>query len=293
MSDPHLALFLQHRAHCFGLAYRILGSKTEAEDILQETYERWHGQPLENIDNSQAFLTTMVSRLCIDQLRKHQQRQQYTGSWLPEPLYDDELSQAGPFEIQSTYQSLSLAFLLLLEQLNPVERAVFLLRETFDYSYQEIAELINKAPDNCRQIGRRAKQRLEKNGNQIPEPQLERPSEQRQQQLLSTFLGCLGQQDLSQFQQLLTEDICLISDGGGKIRSVLRPLHGKERIIRFFNALKKRSLNQQLAIKVVLVNGQSGVLITTNHNEQSLFMLESRNNQVQRILIIRNPDKLP
>ena len=96
MTDPHLSLFQQHRAHCFGLAYRMLGSKSEAEDILQETYERWHGKPLKTIENPQAFLTTIVSRLCIDQLRKNQKRKHYIGSWLHEPLYYSELSQAGP-----------------------------------------------------------------------------------------------------------------------------------------------------------------------------------------------------
>jgi len=290
MTNTHLSLFQQHRAHCFGLAYRMLGSKTEAEDILQETYERWHGQSLNSIENAQAFLTTIVSRLCIDQLRKHQQRRHYIGNWLPEPLYDNELSQAGPFETQSTYQSLSLAFLLLLEQLNPSERAVFLLRETFDYSYQEISDIINKAPDNCRQLCRRAKLRLKENTEYQT---INNTNNIQQQQLLSSFLACFGQQDLAQFQQLLTDDISLISDGGGKVQSVLRPLYGKDRIIRFFKAIKKRGITQHLNINIVLVNGKTSVLITSNNNERSLFTLECDHNKIQRILIIRNPDKLP
>jgi RNA polymerase sigma-70 factor (ECF subfamily) len=152
------------------------------EDILQESYERWHKQNLNNIENPQAFLTTVVSRLCIDQLRKHQQRQHYTGSGLPEPLYDDELSHTGPFEIQSTYQSLSLAFLLLLEHLNPTERAVFLLKESFDYSYQEIAKIIHKTPDNCRQLCHRAKQRIKSHDHNISKADTSTTSGIQQQQ---------------------------------------------------------------------------------------------------------------
>ncbi len=291
--DTHLSLFLQHRAHCFGLAYRMLGSKTEAEDILQESYERWHKQNLNNIENQQAFLTTIVSRLCIDQLRKHQQRQHYTGSWLPEPLYNDELSHTGPFEIQSTYQSLSLAFLLLLEQLNPAERAVFLLKETFDYSYQEISKIINKTPDNCRQLCRRAKQRIKPHDHNVSKTNTDITNNMQQQKLLASFLSCFGQQDLNQFQQLLADDICLVADGGGKVRSVLRPLHGKERIIRYFNAIKKRGITQLQNVQFQLVNGQSSVLITANNNERSLFIVEGKNRKIERVLIIRNPDKLP
>ncbi|OUS27329.1 hypothetical protein A9Q99_15055 [Gammaproteobacteria bacterium 45_16_T64] len=290
MPNTHLSVFLQHRAHCFGLAYRMLGSKTDTEDVLQEAYERWHQQSLDGIENTQAFLTTIVSRLAIDHLRKHNQREQYVGHWLPEPLYDEEFTQAGPFEIQSTYQSLSMAFLLLLEQLNPTERAVFLLRETFDYSYQEIADIIHKAPDNCRQLFRRAKQRLDSTDNTSSTTNT---ASDEQQRLLSAFLACFGQQDLSQFSQLLADDICLMADGGGKVLSVLRPLHGRERIIRYFNALRKRSVDTIKDIKIISVSGNTGVLITPENNERTLFTVECWNNRIQRILIIRNPEKLP
>lgn len=290
----HLSQFLQHRAHCFGLAYRMVGSKSDAEDILQEAYERWHQQDLDAIDNSEAFLTTMVSRLAIDHLRKHNQREHYTGQWLPEPLYGDALAEAGPFDTQSTYQSLSIAFLLLLEQLSPSERAVFLLRETFEYSYQEIANAINKTPDNCRQIFRRAKQRVAASdtASSIDAETLQR-QQHKQQQLLNAFIGCFGQADQTQFSQLLAEDICLLADGGGKVPSVLRPLHGQERIYRYFAALRKRIASTITHVDMINVNHQKGVLITTQSQERTLMTLTCSDATIDRIFIIRNPDKLP
>ena len=290
MPDMHLSLFLEHRSHCFGLAYRMLGSKAEAEDILQETYERWHKQDLPTIENPQAFLTTIVSRLCIDQLRTHQQRENYIGSWLPEPLYDEEITQIDPCEIHSTAQSLSLAFLLLLEQLTPVERAVFLLKETFDYSYHEISEVVGKAPENCRQLCSRAKKRLNDNKKTTTLPVT---NKEQHQQLLMAFLSCFGQPDMTQFHQILTDDISLLSDGGGKVRSVLRPLQGIERIVRFFNAIKNRMENKTIEMKMLLVNGCPSVLLTLGGIERSVFTLECRDGKIHRILVIRNPDKLP
>lgn len=306
--DKQLAIFLEHRAHLLGLAYRMLGSKSESEDVLQEVYERWHAQSLTDIENPQAFLATATTRIAIDHLRKHQHREHYVGAWLPEPLYGETLAEVGPFEVHSLYQSLSIAFLLLLEQLSPSERAVFLLKEAFDYSYSEIAEIVQKAPEACRQLCRRAKLRLEKaNGHQeevtgendegsIAKLVPALPDQQQfdeQQKLLFVFLSCLGQPDLTQLHQVLREDISLVSDGGGFVRSVLRPLHGIDRIARFFHAVQKRAFSQLTSSRLVNVNGQPGVMLELANGERSLFFVETIDQKISKIFIIRNPDKLP
>lgn len=293
-ADKHLAIFLDHRAHLLGLAYRMLGSKSEADDVLQEVYERWHAQSLSTIENPQAFLTTATTRICIDHLRKHKHRESYVGTWLPEPLYDDAIVELGPFEAHSMYQSLSIAFLLLLEKLSPSERAVFLLKEAFDYSYSEIAEIIQKAPDACRQLCRRAKLRLENSEATQSHSRIASDAHKiEQERLLYAFVASLGQPDLLSLQEILRDDITLVSDGGGVVRSVLRPLHGIERIARFFNAVRKRSFSQTISSRVVMVNNIPGIFLQLGNGEHSLFTLEIEDEKIKKIFIYRNPHKLP
>ncbi|MCP5170215.1 MAG: RNA polymerase sigma factor SigJ [Hahellaceae bacterium] len=286
-TDVRLAQFLECRPRLFALAYRMLGSKSEAEDVLQEAYLRWHRQAPEAVESAQAWLMTTVSRLCIDNLRAHNRRQDYVGTWLPQPLYDEEeVAYACPSQTSALYESLSLAFLLLLEQLNPVERAVFLLKEIFEYSYQEIAQVVKKAPDHCRQIAHRAKARIEPAS---PQPL---STNKQQQQLLTVFMTCFAQGDLERLQRVLADNIVLLSDGGGKVRSVLRPLNGAERVLQFFSALKRRFKNVPTTAAPLRINGQMALMLSAG-GERSLFTIETQDERITRILILRNPEKLP
>jgi RNA polymerase sigma-70 factor (ECF subfamily) len=285
--DQGLTLFLEQRPRLFGLAYRMLGCRTEAEDVLQEAYLRWHRQEVAHIDSPEAWLTTTVSRLCIDCLRAHRQRRDYIGTWLPQPLSEAEMSYTCPSQVGVLFESLSMAFLLLLEQLNPVERAVFLLKEIFECSYREIAEVVQKTPDCCRQIAHRARIRIEPD-----RPRTASADPGHQQQLLMALMMCVTTNDLNGLLHLLAEDVVLIADGGGKVRSVLRPLRGVERLRHFFTAIKKRLHGTPISASALRVNGQPALLMSTAQ-ERSLLVIENRGDQITRILILRNPDKLP
>ncbi len=282
----HIGLFMEHRPMMFGLAYRMLGDKAEAEDVLQEAYLRWHKQPLAEVESPRAWLATTVSRLSIDCLRAHKHRENYVGPWLPTPLYNDEVDQACPSHAQGMYESLSMAFLLLLEQLSPVERAIFLLREIFEFSFQEVAHIVRKAPDNCRQIARRAKARIE------PETPVGDVNSPQNQKLLGAFLTCMAQGDINSFTELLTEDVIYLTDGGGKVQAALRPLHGITRLQQLFEALRKRVLGAIDYAAPIRVNGQQGFILSAA-GEKSVFVIETREDKIQRIMVVRNPDKLP
>ena len=204
-----LAAFTQYRKLLFSLAYRMLGSVVDAEDILQEAFVRWQGASQDDIRSPKAFLITIVTRLCIDQLNSSRaRREEYVGQWLPEPVVTDPAS--NPFEVVQTDESLSLAFLVLLERLTPDERAVFLLREIFDYEYSEIAKVVDQSEASCRQILRRAKQHVN-----APRARFSAPGGKREE-LRREFLEAAGKGDLAGLIGLLAADVALHTDGGGK-----------------------------------------------------------------------------
>ena len=223
-------VFNSHRPLLFSIAYRMLGSVTDAEDILQEAYLRWERASDEDVRSPQSYLTTIVTRLSIDQLRKEKSRREtYVGAWLPEPLmtsYTPNLT--GNIELA---ESLSVAFLLLLETLAPVERAVFLLREVFSYEYPEIARIVGKSESNCRQIVRRAQAHLRDRRPRFP------VSYEHQEQLIRSFVQACTDGNMDGLVNLLTTDITFISDGGGKAQAALNPIYGVEKATRFILAI--------------------------------------------------------
>ena len=218
--------FEHYRVLLFSIAYRMTGSASDAEDLVQETYLRYQARAREEIVSLKAYLSTIITRLALDYLKSARvAREQYLGAWLPEPILTSE--DAGfPLADLEQQEALSLAFLRLLEALSPPERAVFLLHEVFDYPFREIGSILEKSPANCRQIFHRAKQALQdKRARFEPEPQ-------RQRQLLFSFLSASQAGDMAALTSLLAEDVVSWSDGGGKVRSSLKPIHGQQAVAR-------------------------------------------------------------
>ena len=279
--------FNQYRSLLFAIAYRMLGSVTDAEDMVQETFLRWQQVSEQNVKSAKAYLTTIVTRLCIDWLRSARvQREQYVGSWLPEPIVTEQSSD--PNAIAELADSLTIAFLVLLERLSPLERAVFLLRETFEYDYNEISRIVGKNAANCRQIARRARQHL---ADQRPRFQA---SLQQQEQLTRKFMQASHQGDLQGLLDLLAEDITVWSDGGGQVVANLKPLHGAAKIARFLLAIHRRyrKLGFNYDAELVQVNGRPGIIYTLDGSITSVAAVDIADNRVQSIYFLRNPDKI-
>src|SRR5215467_10215824 len=222
--------FETYRTYLFAIAYRMLGSAMDAEDMVQETYLRYQSTPPEKITSLKAFLTTIISRLCVDQLQlAHRKREQYLGPWLPEPIITAEtLDVISPEERVDREESISMAFLLLLEQLQPVERAVFLLREIFDYDYAEIASFLGKSEVACRQWFSRAKKHL---ADHRPRFQA---SPETQRQMLIRFQQALQAGEMTPLVNMLAEDVTFWADGGGKVKGVATQLlAGRDVVVPF------------------------------------------------------------
>nr|WP_298141542.1 RNA polymerase sigma factor SigJ [uncultured Pseudomonas sp.] len=278
MSD--LQVFLGERPRLLALAYRMLGSHSEAEDIAQEVWLRW--QALKWLpDNPQAYLTRMLSNLCLDQLRSRR-RQNYAGPWVPEPLIEDEASSA-PEALHGRWQTLSLAFLLVLEQLTPSQRVVWVLREVFGYAYDELATLLERSPASCRKLFERAGQRLE---GQTASPTNASDMQLAQQCLLACLSG-----DTRTLTRLLAEDVQLHSDGGGLVLAALRPIFGAEKTLRFFAGLQRKN-KARLGAQFLRCNGAPALVLFDEGRVQTLLCCEVRDGRVTRLLMQRNPNKL-
>src|SRR5215217_558512 len=218
--------FERHRSLLFSIAYRMLGSVTDAEDIVQEAYLRWREMPDTEVRSPKSYLSAVVTRLSIDRLRSARaQREEYVGPWLPEPLVSNRAEEGA--DLIQLDESLSMAFLVLLESLNPVERAVFLLREVFDYEYEEISRIVGKSEANCRQIARRARQSVAAH-----RPRFESSPEQ-EERLTQRFVETCMNGDMEGLVEILSADVTLWSDGGGRVAAAPYPIHGPERVARF------------------------------------------------------------
>jgi RNA polymerase sigma-70 factor (ECF subfamily) len=265
----------------------MVGSVGDAEDLVQEAFLRLHREQREGteIASVKAFLTTVVTRLSIDHLRSARvRREEYVGEWLPEPLLvDPSADPAADAELSDT---LSLAFLVLLESLSPLERAVFLLHDVFGYSYAEIGEVVGKSEDNCRQIALRARRAVD-----AGRPRFD-PSEEERQRVAARFFEALsgGASDIA---AVLSEDVVLHGDGGGKAPALARPLAGTDRVSRAFANWSKQGLRLAAEIDPTVVNGQPGAVLRTDSGEiLGVLMLEVAEGKVSEIFSIVNPDKL-
>jgi RNA polymerase sigma-70 factor (ECF subfamily) len=276
-----------YRPRLFGIAYRMLGSIVDAEDAVQETFLRFEQVRSRGdyIAAPEGWLVSVITRFCIDQLRSARvRREAYVGPWLPEPL----ITETGPDvqEVVETAESLSLAFLLLLERLSPVERAVFLLHEVFDYPYAEIAPIVDKSDSACRQLAKRARERLE-----IDRPRFEVDPEFGER-LVTAFVRASSEGDLPGLLSLLTEDVELVADGGGKVPAARKPLHGADRIARTLIGFVPLAPAGWTATPAA-VNGDPGLVVRyADGRPLAVFAFEIAGGRIARLRIVSNPDKL-
>jgi RNA polymerase sigma-70 factor (ECF subfamily) len=286
LSDSiRLATFEQYRGLLFSIAYRMLGSVADAEDMLQETFIRWQQTEDDNIRSPRAFLVTIMSRLCINQLQSARaQREEYVGEWLPEPIMTDPKSD--PLGLIKVDESLSMAFLVLLERLTPIERAVFLLREVFEYEYAEIATILGQSEPNCRQILRRARQHVE-----AMRPRFT-TSERKKKDFLERFLSATEHGDMEGLVALLANDVVLQSDGGGKGVAVPNAIHGADKVARGAVGGLQRLLPKDLVYRHAQINGEPGIVSYRGGKPFSVLTIDVDDSQIRAIYIVTNPQKL-
>lgn len=272
----------------FSIAYRMTGSVGDAEDIVQEAVIRTYRAASQGtlVESPKAFVTTTTTRLAIDHLRSARvRRETYVGTWLPEPLVSDPAP--GPAERAEMSDSLSLAFLVLLESLSPVERAVFLLREVFGYDYGEIARAVGKSEPNCRQIFARARRSIDQG-----RPRFE-ASRRQGTELTDRFLAAVSGGDIEEFIELLAPDVVFYGDGGGKGTSITTPVHGRERVARLLRGLARQAPRVVSRARPVEVNGQPGLIsYDRDGNLFGVLTFDYLDGQVQAIRSMVNPDKL-
>jgi RNA polymerase sigma-70 factor (TIGR02957 family) len=283
------ALLEELRPASFAIAYRMLGSVAEAEDVVQEALLRVHRslEAGERIDSPRAFVATVTTRLAIDELRSaRSRRERYVGDWLPEPIITD--GRDDPARHAEMADSLSLAMLVLLESLSPEQRAVVLLREVFDYGYGEIAEIIGKSEDNVRQLASRARGHLEQR-----RPRFETSREQRDE-LARRFFAAVQDGDLAGLEALLAHDVVLTGDGGGKAPALARPLTGRDRVARaLINWMRVGARIPGASIRPVEVNGMPGALLLDGEGRlAAVWALEVSGGEITALNSIVNPDKL-
>jgi RNA polymerase sigma-70 factor (TIGR02957 family) len=281
--------FDELRPSAFAIAYRMLGRVSEAEDVVQEAFVRLHRvrQAGERIESPRAYLSTVVSRLSLDHLRSARARREtYVGEWLPEPLLasaDDD-----PAKRAEMADSLSLAFLVLLESLSPEQRAAFLLREVFDEPYDRIGEIIGTSEQNARQLVTRARRHVA-----ARRPRFEASREQRDQ-LAARFFAAAEKGDLEALEQVLAHDVVLHGDGGGKAPAIARPVHGRARVARTLIAgLRNAARIGGFSLRPEQLNGQPGALLLDGEGKVAgVIVLDLADGQIQGVNAIVNPDKL-
>jgi len=272
----------------FSIAYGMLGSVGEAEDVVQEAFLRFHRAVAEGqeIESSKAYLSAIATRLSIDQLRSARvRRERYVGQWLPEPVATESASD--PAEHAATADSLSMAFLVLLESLSPVERAVFLLREVFDYGYDEIARVVGKGEANCRQLYLRARRHIDEG-----KPRFDASREQREE-LARRFFAAAEEGDVEALEQMLADDVVVYGDGGGKAPSWPRPIVGRKRVSRLIVGVLAQARELAATWRPTELNGQPGVTFLDSEGRiGSVMSIDVADGVIQTIRGITNPDKL-
>ena len=284
MTDATVAGFESHRSYLTSLAYRMLGSLSDAEDVVQDAWLRWHDSAPAALANPRAWLGRAVTRLCLDLMKSaRRRRENYVGAWLPEPLIEEIGATAGGDEAVDVPYVLQLA----LERLSPLERAAFLLHDVFDLPFSEIADTLGRSEAACRQLVSRARRHARE---EVPRHPL---SAEEARRYAVAFFEASHSTDPTALKSLLAQDAVLHGDGGGKANSVLNPIFGSEKIGRFFAGLARKPEWPGLAPRCepVLINGMPGYISRERDTEQAV-VLDIREGQIHAIYVIRNPDKL-
>jgi RNA polymerase sigma-70 factor, ECF subfamily len=278
-SDP----LAPHRGRLLGLAYRMLGSRSDADDVVQDAYLRFAGAA--GVRNPEAFLVTVVTRLCLDRLKSAKaQREIYVGPWLPEPVFDAE--GLAPDTATELADDLSFALLLALDRLSPLERAAFLLHDVFDMPFSEVARMLDRTEAACRQLATRARRAVQ---DARPAPAATPDCHAR---LLSAFGEAVASGDVSRLAGLLCEDAVAVTDGGGRKTAALNPIMGADKIARFFVALAAKNAGHDIRAEPTMINGTVGALLYMDGEVDHSLSMAIDGDRIAAIYIVRNPDKL-
>jgi RNA polymerase sigma-70 factor (ECF subfamily) len=279
-----------HRERLLGLAYRMLGSFADAEDVLQDTFIRLRAAPAAPVANPEAYLVTTVTRLCLDRLKSARcRRETYIGPWLPEPVLDGEALSAGT--TAELAQDLSFALLLLLDRLSPPERAAFLLHDVFDLPFTEIADILDRSQPACRQLASRARKTIHA-GRPGHAPSACRTPIDQQSRLLHAFGTAIATGDIAALTNLLRKDAVLVSDGGGAKPAARNPISGADRIARFLIGLARKPTAAALHSEPRMVNGALGVVNFVGNDLEQVISMVADGDRIAAIYIVRNPQKL-
>jgi RNA polymerase sigma-70 factor (ECF subfamily) len=293
MSNP-AASFEPYRRRLIGLAYRMLGSMADAEDAVQETYLRWHDADRDNVSDPRAFLMTTTTRICLDVLKSARaRREEYVGPWLPEPVVDT--AALAPDSRTELAEDLSIALLLTLDRLSPLERAAFLLHDVFDCSFIEVATALQRSEAACRQLASRARARVREarpRGTVPPGGEIDA----KHAQLLSAFAAATQSGDLNAIMQFLASDVRFVADGGGKVRATDIAIEGADRVARFIvNAMRPHPgqwWRDDFTMRFAIVNGLPGVIVDAPEGPVQTVAIEIEGGVIQAMYVVRNPDKL-
>jgi RNA polymerase sigma-70 factor (ECF subfamily) len=284
--DDAVVTFELHRRRLTGLAYRMLGTLSEAEDIVQEAYLRWHAAERGRVDNPRAYLSRTVARLCLDHLKSARvRRETYVGPWLPEPIVDE--TALAPDTASELADDLSLALMMALERLSPLERAAFLLHDVFEMEFGDIAKVLERSESACRQLAARGRSHVHdaRPRFRVPQDEVARIAEAFQRAVVSG--------DATRFAEVLAADAILYSDGGGKRAAALNPIYGRDKIVRFFEGVTRGGGLMPAAVQQVRVNGLPGfVTVDRDGNIDTVVTIDIRDGQIAAIYAVRNPDKL-
>jgi RNA polymerase sigma-70 factor (ECF subfamily) len=291
-TDPS-ASFEPHRRRLLGLAYRMLGSMAEAEDAVQEAYLRWHDADRASVEEPRAFLMTTTTRICLDVLKSARvRREEYVGPWLPDPVTDT--ASLAPDAQTELAEDLSVALLLAIDRLSPLERAAFLLHDVFDYSFAQVAEALGRNEAACRQLASRARARVRearpaaaiqaRAGSSSVDP--------KHAELLSAFMAATRSGDVAGLTRLLASDARLVADGGGKVPAALNVIEGPDRVAAFLIGATRKGWTDDMSVRLDTINGLPGLIVSGLRGLVQTNAFEIVDGLVTAIYVVRNPDKL-
>ena len=291
-TDPS-ASFEPYRRRLLGLAYRMLGSMAEAEDAVQEAYLRWHGADRASVADPRGFLTTTTTRICLDVLKSARvRREEYVGPWLPDPVTDT--AALAPDAQTELAEDLSVALLLALDRLSPLERAAFLLHDVFDYSFAQVADALGRNEAACRQLAARARARV-RTSRPAGAASAHGPSgsiDAKHAQLLSAFISASRSGDVAALTRLLASDARIVTDGGGKVAAALNVIEGADRVAAFVAGVVRKGLTDEVSVRFDTINGLPGLILSRPAGLIQTNAFEIEGDLIKAIYVVRNPDKL-
>ena len=291
-TDPSVS-FEPHRRRLLGLAYRMLGSIAEAEDAVQEAYLRWHATDRASVAEPRAFLMTTTTRICLDVLKSARaRREEYVGPWLPDPVTDT--ASLAPDAQTELAEDLSVALLLAIDRLSPLERAAFLLHDVFDYSFTQVADALGRNEAACRQLASRARARVReaRPAGAAPARPASSTVDPKHAELLSAFLAASKSGDVAALTQLLASDAKLVTDGGGKVVAALNVIEGSDRVAAFLAGATRKGWTADMRVHFDTINGLPGMIVTGARGLIQTNAFDIEDGIVKAIYVVRNPDKL-